>query len=211
MSEPVNHENVDDKCASQPALIWNGVTSYCYDCVSMDGCGFCNGACIEGNTQGPFSSDGCPESTTWIYSACRNRFGYLSVLCMVLYLLGFGLGMGGLPWTICSEIYPLQYRSLAVSFSTATNWICNMVVSATFLTISGPAILTTYGVFWMYGSIAFCGFCWLYCVLPETKGLSLEEIESLFQCDGDKINVRPMEDENLSEQNELVVQERDSE
>jgi SP family myo-inositol transporter-like MFS transporter 13 len=87
---------------------------------------------------------------------------------MVLFLLSFGQGMAGLPWTVNSEIYPIKYRSIAVSILTAFNWVMNLIVSATFLSFSDR--LTPHRAFWVYAIMSGLGVIWLYFKLPETKG-----------------------------------------
>jgi len=175
-----------DECSMQPAVVWSGKTQYCYDCMEIPGCAYFSGPNGVGICSSRTSSYPLSEGYTHYTDSCpalpsARLSGYASVVFMFLYLLFFGIGMGGLPWTINSEIYPLRHRSMAVSLSTATNWLSNIVVSASFLSISSPASLTVYGAFWMYGCVAFLGFIFVYCTLPETKGLSLEEIELLFQ------------------------------
>jgi len=208
-SEPIS-QVLNLECEEQPSLVWNGITRYCFDCVQINSCGFCNGACVSGNELGPNNAEVCMSDekqsyveNVWNFDNCTNPAGYMSVFFMVSYLLAFGIGMGGMPWTINSEIYPLQYRSMAVSFSTGTNWLSNIVISASFLTLSSPAVLTSYGAFWLYTAIALIGFVWVCYALPETKGLRLEEIENLFRKPEDEDD--DIMDFLTKEQKELLV------
>jgi SP family myo-inositol transporter-like MFS transporter 13 len=134
---------LDPDCASQPALLWNGITSYCYDCIQIDGCGFCQGACVQGDVFGP-TEDTCPDDS-YAKAACTNPYGWMPIVFMIGFLISYGVGMAGLPWTINSEIYPSSCKSRAISLSTGTMWLSNLVISTSFLTISSPSVLTTYG------------------------------------------------------------------
>lgn len=114
-----------------------------------------------------------------------NAYALLVVGAMMTYLFTFGVGMSSVPWTINAEIYPNHARSLGTSASTTVNWLGNVVVSATFLTLASSDALGKDGAFWLYASIGVVGWIWLYRCMPETKGLSLEEIELLFEREGD--------------------------
>lgn len=182
LSPRVDLATSDLECQRQPALVWDGVSRFCYDCSQMQGCGYCNGACFRGDEAGPLDPNVCQADDDWQYDVCKvpKVVSWMPVLFMILYLIVFGIGAGGLPWTVNSELYPIQCRSLAVAISTGTNWFVNLLVSSSFLTISDPSVLTVSGSFGLYAIITIVGVFGLYYNLPETKGASLDQLNTFF-------------------------------
>ena len=97
----------------------------------------------------------------------------------MLYLLAFAPGLGPVPWAINAEIYPAEIRGLAGGTAATANWLANFLVSQCFLTI-GEAIGVS-GVFLVYGACALIGLGFVWSYLPETKGLTFEEIQKLYK------------------------------
>ena len=172
--------------------------TFCNSCMTDKFCGFCyddldsgpeNGSCLAV----PVNKYGQPESNRslngrcvnpskhveWAYNSCPTNSAWVATFGLVLYLVCFAPGMGPMPWTINSEIYPLWARSTGNSLATMTNWIFNLLISLTFLTLID--VLTRYGAFWLYTGFAFLGCIFVYFFVPETKGKKLEEVELLFQ------------------------------
>jgi MFS transporter, SP family, galactose:H+ symporter len=99
----------------------------------------------------------------------------LAVAMLLVFIVGFAMSAGPLVWTLCSEIQPLKGRDFGIGASTLTNWTVNMVVGATFLTL-----LNTIGsaqTFWLYAALNASFLLFTYALVPETKGVTLEQIE----------------------------------
>ncbi len=105
-----------------------------------------------------------------------GTLGWVAVASLALYVGSFALGLGPVFWLLISEIYPLKIRGLAMSIATASNWIANLIVAVTFLTLVQAAGKAW--SFWIYGLIAVGAWIFAYYLVPETKGRSLEEIEA---------------------------------
>jgi SP family galactose:H+ symporter-like MFS transporter len=101
---------------------------------------------------------------------------FVGVGALLVFIIGFAMSAGPIIWVICSEIYPLSARDIGVTISTATNWLCNSVVGATFLTMLGA--LGPANTFWLYGGLNLIFILVLFLFIPETKGVSLETIEN---------------------------------
>jgi len=77
-----------------------------------------------------------------------------------------------------SEIFPLRARGPASSFAALTNWTMAFTVTKTFKSM--VATINNQGVYWFYAGFCLLAFLFVYLLMPETKGKSLEEIEALF-------------------------------
>ncbi|HEX7814665.1 sugar porter family MFS transporter [Dyella sp.] len=99
-----------------------------------------------------------------------------TVIMLLVFIVGFAMSAGPLIWTLCSEIQPLKGRDFGIAASTFTNWITNMIVGATFLSLLNG--LGTSQTFWLYGGLNAVFLILTFLLVPETKGVTLEHIES---------------------------------
>jgi len=100
---------------------------------------------------------------------------YFAVTMLMMFIVGFAMSAGPLIWVLCSEIQPLKGRDFGITVSTTTNWIANMIVGATFLTMLDK--LGNANTFWVYAGLNILFILLTYWLIPETKNISLEHIE----------------------------------
>ncbi len=110
-----------------------------------------------------FFSHALPGQKFWILAS------------LSFYIMGYCISVGSLFWVLISEIYPLHVRGLAMSIATVMQWAASFVVSISFLNLyqSAGQILT----FSVFGFICLLAFLFVYYFVPETTGVSLEQIE----------------------------------
>ncbi|KAM0050797.1 putative major facilitator, sugar transporter, major facilitator superfamily [Helianthus debilis subsp. tardiflorus] len=99
----------------------------------------------------------------------------LAVTGILLYIAGFSLGMGAVPWVIMSEIFPINIKGTAGGLVTLVNWAGAWAVSYTF-----NFLLTwsSYGTFLLYAAVNVACIVFVINLVPETKGKTLEEIQA---------------------------------
>jgi MFS transporter, SP family, galactose:H+ symporter len=104
--------------------------------------------------------------------------GAVTGLSLMVYIGFFAIGLGPVFWLIIAEIYPIKLRAVAMSVATVANWAANFVVAATFLTLAEA--VGKGGIFALYALMGVLTWAFVWRLVPETKGKTLEEIETFF-------------------------------
>ncbi|CAN7068585.1 unnamed protein product [Brassica oleracea var. botrytis] len=107
----------------------------------------------------------------------------LSIVSAYSFVAVFSIGLGPITWVYSAEVFPLKLRAQGASLGVAVNRVMNATVSMSFLSLTKA--ITTGGAFFMFAGVAAVAWNFFFFLMPETKGKSLEEIEALFQRDGD--------------------------
>ncbi|XP_038898024.1 inositol transporter 1 [Benincasa hispida] len=105
--------------------------------------------------------------------------GWIAVIGLALYIAFFSPGMGPVPWTVNSEIYPEAYRGLCGGMSATVNWVSNLIVAQTFLSLTEVA--GTGPTFLILAGIAVLAVVFVVMYVPETQGLTFEEVEMIWK------------------------------
>jgi SP family galactose:H+ symporter-like MFS transporter len=105
--------------------------------------------------------------------------GLATLAGLVVFIISFAFSLGPVVWTVINEIFPGRIRGRAVAICTAVNWGSAFLVSQFFLTlVDGIGSAMT---FWLFALLGVIGWIWVYIYVPETKGLSLEEIQLIWE------------------------------
>jgi SP family sugar porter-like MFS transporter len=112
-----------------------------------------------------------------------NMSGMIMVLLVVAAIACYAMTLGPCTWVLLSEIFPNRIRAVAVATATFALWVGSSTLTFTFPLLNEA--LGSYGTFWIYSAVCFLGFLFMFKVLPETKGKSLEELERRL-CDEDE-------------------------
>jgi len=113
-----------------------------------------------------------------------NALGIAALIFMLIYTAAFAMSWGPVCWVLLSEIFPNSIRS-ALSIAVAAQWIANWVVSLTFPIMNDNVWLTNkfhHGFsYWIYGVMGILSAIFMWKLVPETKGKTLEEIEKFWK------------------------------
>ena len=149
-------------------------------------CGFCSsgagkllpGACLVSNAT---TRDAChgEAGRLWYTRGCPSRYGWLALVGLALYIIFFSPGMGTVPWIVNSEIYPLRFRGICGGIAAVANWVSNLIVTQTFLSLTKA--LGTSATFFLFCGISFLALVVVFFTVPETKGLQFEEVERMLE------------------------------
>ncbi|KGD76706.1 arabinose:proton symporter [Tatumella morbirosei] len=104
-----------------------------------------------------------------------SGLSWVSVGMTMLCIGGYAMSAAPVVWILCSEIQPLKCRDFGITCSTTTNWVANMIIGATFLSLLGS--IGAAGTFWLYTGFNLLFIVITFLLVPETKGITLEHIE----------------------------------
>ncbi|HEX6725564.1 MAG TPA: sugar porter family MFS transporter, partial [Gaiella sp.] len=111
--------------------------------------------------------------------------GIVTVLALVVFIASFAFSMGPIVWTLISEIYPNRVRGRAISVATAANWLAAFLVAQFFLSLVDAIGEST--TFFLFSALCVVSFVFVWYLVPETKGRSLEEIQERWVKNGDRM------------------------
>ncbi|KAI5244571.1 general substrate transporter [Aureobasidium subglaciale] len=107
----------------------------------------------------------------------RAAAGWVAVVFVWIYQINFGYSWGPGAWVLVAEVFPLGVRAKGISIGASSNWLNNFAIGQ-----ATPDMVASmnYGTFIFFGLICFLAAAFIFFMVPETKGLTLEEMDEVF-------------------------------
>nr|QCU55125.1 polyol transporter [Camellia fraterna] len=108
----------------------------------------------------------------------------MAILAVCGNVAFFSVGIGPVCWVLTSEIFPLRLRAQAGALGAVGNRVCSGLIAMSFLSMARA--ITVAGTFFIFSAVSAVSVAFVYTLVPETKGKSLEQIEALFQSEHER-------------------------
>ncbi|KAH8388864.1 hypothetical protein KR215_002730 [Drosophila sulfurigaster] len=104
-----------------------------------------------------------------------ENLGWLPVTSLCVFIIMFSIGFGPVPWLMMGELFATDIKGFAGSIAGTTNWVLAFIITKTFKNLTDG--LGTGGTFWLFAGLTVVGIVFVFFIVPETKGKSLNEIQ----------------------------------
>jgi SP family sugar:H+ symporter-like MFS transporter len=121
------------------------------------------------------------EGAILVYNIAAQK---ASIAFICIYIFFFASTWGPIAWVVTGEIFPLKHRAKALSMTTATNWLLNwgIAYSTPYLVNYGPGNANLQAkIFFIWFGCCFLCIAFVYFMIRETKGLTLEEVDEMYE------------------------------
>ena len=118
-----------------------------------------------------------------------GQIGIISLLAVLVFIGSFAMSMGPVVWVMLSEIFPNNVRSVAMSIAVAAQWLFNALVANSFPLVNESALnqaeFNGALPYFIFASFCVVAMIFVWKLVPETKGKTLEEMEALWSVKAD--------------------------
>lgn len=115
--------------------------------------------------------------TDAVISASTAAGGKGATAFIMLFAIFYSMGWNGLAWVICAEIYPTRIRGFCAMWTALWQWVFQFIIAR-----ETPAMSASlgWGMFLLFACFNFASVVFVFFFIPETKGLTLEDMDSIF-------------------------------
>ncbi|KMQ88790.1 facilitated trehalose transporter tret1-like protein [Lasius niger] len=116
-----------------------------------------------------------------IYFYCINHTSafddlkWFALIPLCVFLIMFSFGFGPIPWMMMPEIFAPEVKGIAGSSACLFNWLTAFIVTKFYSDMTEA--VQSYGTFWIFSLFCAIGIVFVYFLVPETKGKTLDEIQ----------------------------------
>ncbi|XP_050554109.1 facilitated trehalose transporter Tret1 [Spodoptera frugiperda] len=125
------------------------------------------------------------------YKYDMSHIAFLPLLCLIVYMILFTLGVGPVPWILVAEMFPVKTKCLAGGICSFMCWLAGFVWTRFFRDVAA-----SYGIYTAFWILAVCcgiGFIFSATLLPETKGKTFDEIQDMLNNNNKTKEVKPVD------------------